>query len=264
MPTLLMTGSAGLIGGFLRERMPAYGWRLRLLDAAPHTEVRDSEEVLTGDIRDADLLATAVAGVDGVVHLAGLATEAPFDDVLSVNVAGTQRLLEACVRAGVRRLAVASSNHAVGFTPRADLVPVDTPLRPDTFYGWSKAAIEALCRLYVDRHHLEIACLRIGSCFAAPSSVRQLSTWLSPDDCARMMQACLTADPLEFAVLYGRSANTRGWWDLEPGRRLGFDPQDDAEDYAADIAGADSDPNPADPEHAWLGGAFVYLEPKPR
>ena len=62
-----------------------------------------------------------------------------------------------------------------------------------------------------------LAC-RIGSFRHEPASVRQLSTWLSPDDCVRMVDACLTTPAPGFAVLYGISANTRAWWDLEPGR----------------------------------------------
>jgi uronate dehydrogenase len=196
----------------------------------------------------------AVDGVDAVIHLAGIATEAPFADVLSVNVAGTQNLLRAATEAGVRRVLVASSNHAVGFTPRMPLAPVDLPLRPDTFYGWSKAAVESLCRLYVDREGLQIACLRIGSCYPRPSTVRQLSTWLSPADCTRMMDACLRTDRLGFATIYGISANTRGWWDLAPGRELGFDPCDDAERYAAELIAEHGE---LDPDAAWLGGEFT-------
>ena len=63
--------------------------------------------------------------------------------------------------------------------------------------------------------------------------MRNLSTWLSPDDCVRMIDAALTATAPGFAVLYGISANTRAWWDLEPGRALGYDPLDDAEEFAA-------------------------------
>ena len=47
-----------------------------------------------------------------------------------------------------------------------------------------------------------------------------------------MVDAALTATAPGFAVLYGISANTRAWWDLEPGRRLGYEPQDDAEEFA--------------------------------
>ena len=50
-----------------------------------------------------------------------------------------------------------------------------------------------------------------------------------------MFHAALTAPSPGFAVVYGISANTRAWWDLAPGRALGYDPQDDAESFAAEI-----------------------------
>ena len=85
-----------------------------------------------------------------------------------------------------------------------------------------------------------LAC-RIGSFRHEPASVRQLSTWLSPDDCVRMVDACLTTPAPGFAVLYGISDNTRAWWDLEPGRALGYQPEDDAEEFADRIAAAADD-----------------------
>ena len=54
-------------------------------------------------------------------------------------------------------------------------------------------------------------------------------------------------------VLYGISANTRGWWDLGPGRALGYDPQDDAEAYADAVAASPGD----DEENAYVGGPHV-------
>ena len=54
-------------------------------------------------------------------------------------------------------------------------------------------------------------------------------------------------------MLYGISANTRAWWDLEPGRALGYQPMDDAEEFADRIpASADDD---ADGAH--VGGPFT-------
>ena len=53
--------------------------------------------------------------------------------------------------------------------------------------------------------------------------------------------------------LYGISANTRRWWDLEPGRRLGYDPVDDAEEFAAAVS-----PRPEDDfEASHVGGPFA-------
>ena len=68
-----------------------------------------------------------------------------------------------------------------------------------------------------------------------------------------MVDAALTATAPGFAVLYGISANTRAWWDLEAGRALGYEPQDDAEAFADAIA-----PRPEDEaEGAHVGGPFA-------
>lgn len=175
MSRLLVTGAAGIVGTFLTRRLPPLGHTLRLLDLVAVDDPAGAETVV-GDVRDPDVLAKAVDGVDAVVHLAGLSTENTFENILSANIDGTYQVFEACRRAGVRRVVYASSNHAVGFTPRADLVGVDVPLRPDTYYGLSKAFGECLGRLYADKYGLEVACLRIGSCFERPRSVRMLAT----------------------------------------------------------------------------------------
>jgi uronate dehydrogenase len=252
--TVLLTGSAGGVGGFLRAGLPGLGWTLRCYDIVPTPDVPDA---IVADIRDTTALQAAMSGVDAVVHLAGIPKEDHFDRILSSNIDGTYQVFEAARQAGVPRIVYASSNHAVGFYPRQPLAPADGPPRPDTYYGLSKVFGEALARLYVDRFGMQAACLRIGSCFARPRSARMLSTWLSPDDAVRLVHACLTAPDLDYAVVYGTSANTRGWWDLEPGRRLGFHPVDDAEKYAAEILAEAGEPDPDDPEHAYLGGSFT-------
>ena len=159
-----------------------------------------------------------------------------FEEALDTHVRLTHRVLEAAVAHGVGRVVYASSNHAVGFTPACEqtTVDVDTRIRPDSFYGVGKAAAEALCSLYHDRHGLAIACLRIGSFRPRPDSRRGLATWLSPGDAVRLVDACLRAPDLGFAIVYGISANTRAWWDLSTARALGYDPQDDAETYVAE------------------------------
>ena len=108
-------------------------------------------------------------------------------------------------------------------------------------------------RLYVDRYGIDAVACRIGSFTERPETTRALSTWLSHDDCVRMVDAALTAPAPGFAILYGISANTRAWWDLEPGRRLGYEPADDAEEFAGDVPPADTDA--ADAAH--VGGPFA-------
>jgi uronate dehydrogenase len=85
-----------------------------------------------------------------------------------------------------------------------------------------------------------------------------LSTWLSPDDAGRLFEACLTAPSPGFRVVYGVSMNTRGGWvSLDEARSLGYEPLDDAEEYADDVLPDDDEPDPADPVFRYLGGEFT-------
>ncbi|MFR9798563.1 NAD-dependent epimerase/dehydratase family protein [Streptomyces sp. MS06] len=260
--TVLLTGAAGGLGTLMRELLPGHGYDLRLLDVRP---VEGAPDALTADLADPGALREAVRGVDAVIHLAGISLEAPFEKILTSNIRGTYHLYEAARAEGVGRIVFASSNHAVGFTPRPrggdPLLPVTVPHRPDTFYGLSKAFGEDLAQFYWDKHGLETVSVRIGSCFPRPTRVRQLSLWLSPADCARLLHAALTAEGVGHTVVYGSSANTRLCWDLGPARALGYDPQDDSEPYAAELIAEQGEPDPGSEAHARLGGHFVTDPP---
>ncbi|MFK0295899.1 NAD-dependent epimerase/dehydratase family protein [Streptomyces sp. NPDC090442] len=260
--TVLLTGAAGGVGTLMRALLPPYGHRLRLFDRLP---IEGEPDAVTAELADAEALRAAVRGVDAIVHLAGISLESSFERILSANIEGTYRLYEAAREAGVRRVVFASSNHAVGFAPRppdgSAALPVDTPHRPDTFYGLSKCFGEDLAALYWERHGIETVSLRIGSCFPRPTTVRMLSIWLSPADCARLLHAALTAEDVGHTVAYASSANTRLWWDLSTARALGYDPQDDSEPYAAELLAAQGPLDPDNPEHTHLGGAFCTNPP---
>ncbi|MEU9193619.1 NAD-dependent epimerase/dehydratase family protein [Streptomyces hundungensis] len=260
--TVLLTGAAGGLGTLMRGLLPAYGYELRLLDVLP---IPDEPAAITADLADKDALRAAVHGVDAVLHLAGISLEASFDKILRANIEGTYNLYEAARAEGVRRIVFASSNHAVGFTPRPmgkdPLIPVATPHRPDTFYGLSKAFGEDLAQFYWDKHGLETVSVRIGSCFAEPTSVRMLSVWMSPDDGARLFDAALTAERVGHTVVYGSSANTRLWWDLSSARALGYEPRDDSEPYAEKLLAEQGELDPERLEHACLGGHFTTDPP---
>ncbi|MGQ4515883.1 NAD-dependent epimerase/dehydratase family protein [Streptomyces sp. DW26H14] len=260
--TILLTGAAGGLGTLMRGLLPAYGYRLRLLDAVP---VEGEPDAITADLADTDALREAVRGVDAVLHLAGISLESTFEKILRANVEGTYHLYEAARAEGVRRIVFASSNHAVGYTPRpaeaGALVPVGTPRRPDTFYGLSKCFGEDLAQLYWDKHGMETVSVRIGSCFAEPTTVRMLSLWMSPADGARLFHAALTAEDVGHTVVYGSSANTRLWWDLSSARALGYEPQDDSEPFAAKLIAEQGELEPDNPDHAAIGGAWVSQPP---
>jgi uronate dehydrogenase len=248
-PLVVVTGAAGRIGRSLCTDLPGYGWRVRGFD---RTAVDGG---LTGDVRDPEALDAALAGAAAVVHLAGQPTEARWPVIREANIEGTLQVFEAARRNGVRRIVFASSNHATGFTPVAPELPVDGPPRPDTLYGVSKVFGEALGRYYVDRYGLQVACLRIGTFADRPLTSRALETWLSPGDCARLVDACLRAESLSYALLWGVSANTRRTWRLDEAYALGYRPRDDAEAFAAEIT-----EGPNYPADRYVGGEFTGSE----
>ena len=244
-----VTGAAGRIGRVAHPGLGKLGHEVVAMDIAP------ADGVESVDIGDSAALGPLLRGCEAVVHFAADPGETSFDGALNSHLRLTHSVLEAMRNVGVPRLVYASSNHAVGFTPRTELLSAQTRVRPDTFYGFGKAATEALCSLYADRYGIATACLRIGTFADRPQSRRDLSIWLSPGDAVRLVEACLTAPELTFAIVYGISANTRGWWDLEPARALGYRPEDDAEDFAADVLAT---PESADDRFAALhvGGEF--------
>jgi uronate dehydrogenase len=258
MPIILITGAAGDIGSMLRPRLAAPGRTLRLLDTAPLT-AGAGEEAVRASVTDLDAMTAACQGADAVIHLGGITSEAPWPRILEVNIDGTYAVFEAARRAGVGRVVFASSNHAVGFSPRSEFPVPDYALPvPDTYYGVSKAAGEAIGALYHYRYGLDVICIRILTCKQRPPDVRSLSTWLSPGDAGRLFSACLSAPAPGFRVIFGVSANTRGGWvSLDEARALGYEPRDDAEPYAADLIAAQGAPDPADPSFAYLGGEFT-------
>ncbi len=256
---VLITGAAGTIGRALRAGLRG-DYRLRLLDVGPQEDAAAGEDVVTVDLNDRRGTEAVLEGVDAVVHLAAIPTEAPFDDILGANFATTYSVYEGARRAGVGRVVFASSNHVTGFYPRGQTVRPEDPVRPDGFYGVSKAFGEALGRLYVDKYGLEVVCLRIGTFAERPTRPRHLSTWLSPRDCVRLVRCSLEAPDVGFTVVYGVSANTRRWWTDDAAERLGYRPEDDAEVFAAHV---EEPPDADPPRRADLlqGGSFVEDDP---
>jgi uronate dehydrogenase len=232
---VLITGAAGNIGRTLRAGLQGRYALLRLVDVAPQQAAGAGEEVLTVDLNDRLATEAAMEGVDAVVHLAAIPHEAAFDDILTGNITTTYSVFEAARRTGVRRVVFASTNHVIGFYPRGHTVGPDDPVRPDTLYGVSKAFGEALGRLYADKYGVEVVCVRIGAFAERPTMWRQLSIWLSPRDCVQLVRCCLDADAVGFQIVYGVSANTRSWWKDDAAARLGYQPQDNAEEFAAQI-----------------------------
>ena len=258
---ILLTGAAGGLGRELRPRLRQRCSLLRVSDIAAMDPAGPGEEVVPAALENRAAVDALLQGIDAVVHLGGISTEQPFDAVLPANIVGAYNLYEAARRHGVKRIVFASSNHVTGFYRQDEVIDATMPVRPDGYYGLSKAFGENLARFYFDRYGIETACLRIGSSFPEPKDRRMLSTWLSYDDLERLVHACLTAPVVGHSIVYGMSDNTTTWWDNTPARHLGFRPQDSSEPFRAAKEAAQPALDRNDPAVIYQGGAFVRMGP---
>jgi uronate dehydrogenase len=252
---ILLLGAAGGIGTAIREALRGRYGLMRLADIAPLTPATEGEEIVPADLLDIPSLVAAMAGIDTVVHMAGVPVEPEtnaWEHVLPANIIGVHNLFEAARLAGVRRVLFASSHHAAGFhrrnTPTAEtMVP-----RPDSYYGVSKVFGEAMGRMYADKFGLQVLSLRIGAYRDRPSDPRQLSVWISPRDMVELVRCGIEAPEFGYATAYGVSNNTRNFWDNSGVAFLGYAPKDNAEDWAGDVlAGAPEDPVAAPFQGGW-------------
>ncbi len=269
---VLVTGATGYIAGQL---LPTF---------------RERYDLLLVDVRATDGRGTQVEGVQ-VLDLAGVPLEEVrpmFRDCDSVvhlayhrpasadpeswlgrgyederrNVDMAQRVFQLALDEGVRRVVVASSNHAADWYEhlihdgRMDVVDPDrTPPRSDTFYGWAKLAYEALGFLYASGtqgRKLENVQVRIG----APREIqaktffpngpgtegdavrykRDLGAYMSPRDLTQLVVKSIETPSIgdehgiPFQIFYGISGNARAFWSIVNARKvIGYAPEDDAE-----------------------------------
>ena len=258
---LLLTGAAGGLGRELRSRLKPHCRWLRVSDIADLGATAHGEELIPARLEDKAAVHALLAGVDAVVHLGGVSTEQPFEVVLPANIVGVFHLYEAARQRGVRRIVFASSNHVTGFYAQNEVIDPTLPMRPDGYYGLSKAFGENLARFYFDRYGIQTVCLRIGSSFPEPKDRRMLATWLSCDDLERLVVASLTAPVVGHSVIYGMSDNTSTWWDNASARHIGFVPRDSSERFRAAIEARQPTLTPDDPAVRLQGGGFVTKGP---
>jgi len=258
---LLLTGAAGGLGRVLRPRLAACCESLRVSDIAELGTAAAKEEVRPARLEDKAAVHTLLEGVDAVVHLGGISTEGPFEPILEANFRGTFHLYEAARVHGVKRIVFASSNHVTGFYRQSQTIDATMPMRPDGYYGLSKAFGENLAQFYFDRHGVETVSLRIGSSFPEPKDRRMLATYLSYDDLERLVIASLTAPAVGHTVIYGMSDNPLTWWDNTPARHVGYRPQDSSEPFRAALETRQPVIDPTQPAALHQGGGFVTQGP---
>ena len=257
---IVLTGAAGSLGSALREPLS------RMCEALVSVDIRDAPEGLApnetwavADCAEMDQVQPLVDGAEMVVHFAAIPDERSFEELLRPNFLSSYVIWEAAHRAGARRVVYASSVHAVGMHETAAGIDTDAPHRPDTFYGLSKCFSEDLARLYWEKRGLEAVCLRIFSATETPQNPRALGTWLSRGDLVRMVERALDAPTTGFCVIYGISNNDRAPVTNAKVSFLGYRPQDNAEDYAAEILAKAATPDPTNLAQMRLGGPFATV-----
>jgi dihydroflavonol-4-reductase len=146
----LVTGASGYVGANLVHELLARGWKVRTFSRRPPPTIREeSVDHTTGDIRDAERLATAIDGVDVVFHLAAKITLFRRDpEAWSVNTIGPATVARVALEHRVARLVHCSSVHAFDLVSGGSRIDEHHP-RPGTtrrLYDRSKAAGEAAVR----------------------------------------------------------------------------------------------------------------------
>ena len=258
---LLLTGAAGGLGRELRTRLKAHCGVLRLSDIAELGAAAAGEELMPAPLENDAAVLALLEGVDAVVHLGGVSVEGPFEAILQANIVGVYNLNEAARKQRVRRIVFASSNHVTGFYRQDEVIDATLPMRPDGYYGISKAFGENLAQFYFDRYGIETVSLRIGSSFPEPVDRRMLATWMSYDDLGRLVVASLTAPVVGHSVIYGVSDNATTWWDNTTARHIGYRPQDSSEPFRAAAQARQPVLDLANPATLYQGGGFVTKGP---
>jgi nucleoside-diphosphate-sugar epimerase len=190
---ILVTGGTGFVGLALTERLLALGHQVRLLALDGSRDLlRDpalaGAELHRGDIRDPDVLATALDGVGAVVHLAAITPDAQHEvtdpgRIIDVNVAGTAALMCAVARhvPHVRVLAVSSvavygTGEPVGDTWDEE---IDLPA-PASLYGITKQAAEQVATYLAKANGTDLVIGRLGPVFGPWEHYSGMRPLLSP------------------------------------------------------------------------------------
>jgi nucleoside-diphosphate-sugar epimerase len=168
MTLSLVTGGAGFIGSHLVRALRARGESVRVLDNFSTGRQENLAgvsglDVRKGDLRETATVEDAVRSVDFLYHLAAFVSVPQSmtdpETCFAINISGTANLFEKARRAGVRKIAFASSTAVYG-DPGVFPTLEDCPLNPLSPYAVSKQVAEVLASLYTRTFNLPIIPLR--------------------------------------------------------------------------------------------------------
>ncbi|MDZ4876354.1 MAG: UDP-glucose 4-epimerase [Chroococcidiopsis cubana SAG 39.79] len=169
---VLITGGAGLVGSHIADLLVEQGVaEIVVLDNFTRGDrqnlrsslERGSVKIVEGDIRDRQLLADVMQGVDLVFHQAAIRiTQCAQEPRLAMEVLanGTFNVLEAAVNAGVKKVVAASSASIYGMAEAFPTTEAHHPYNNRTIYGAAKTFNEGLLRSFYDMYGLDYVALR--------------------------------------------------------------------------------------------------------
>jgi nucleoside-diphosphate-sugar epimerase len=143
---VLVTGGGGFLGGSIVKRLIKRGDSVVSYSRSSYAWHKDfGVESATGDLSDVMALSNAMQGCDAVIHVAAKAGFwGPPSEYFQANLAGTEAVLNACRKAGVKKLVYTSTPSVVH--GGGDLNGVDEsmpyPAHHESAYSASKAAAE--------------------------------------------------------------------------------------------------------------------------
>ena len=215
MPKLIITGGAGFIGSnFIRyllglrgdvsivnlDKLTYAGNPENLADFEAHPRYR----FVHGDICDRELLDSLLPGADAVVHFAAEShvdrSILSADEFIRTNVLGTQTLLDAARRLGLRRFLHVSTDEVYGSLGSSGRFTEASPLAPNSPYAASKAASDLLARAAFHTH-------------AQPVVVSRCTNNYGPYQFPEKLIPLALANALAGlpVPVYGRGENVRNW-----------------------------------------------------
>jgi nucleoside-diphosphate-sugar epimerase len=222
---------------------------------------------------DRDLYREHFRGADAIIHSAFVSAKGldattwsdnsqPKFEAEHANVAMAYNVYQTAIEEDVKRVVVASSNHAADYYERLiwkdqwDCVTPDMPPKSDNFYGWAKIAYESLGFVFatgqVGGRKLEVVQLRIGgprdnadlddiSAGDIKTMHRGLGAYLSKRDQIQLFAKSIEAPDIEdefgipFQIFYGVSGNTHNFWSIANARKvIGYVPEDNSQVNFAD------------------------------
>lgn len=257
MARIAVTGATGNVG---REVLAAFESTDHDLTPISRTEYEDIDTQLL-DVEDRERFVDLMEGHDILIHLAANPSpDAEWGSVVGPNIEGTYNAYEAAVRNDLDRVIFASTNHVVNMhtigdpaepeSMREDPVEAihpDMPPLPDSYYGVSKVAGEAVGNLYAHREGLDVVNLRIGWLQSADQLADNIddpavdsrfarAMFLSPRDCQQSILAASTAELSDNPITVNAvSRNDERFLTLtESQQHIGYQPRDNAAEILAE------------------------------